>query len=508
MLFVQVLTNVTLNNSENPVENFHKISREVLENTLKWTDEPAPVKLDLSKQAESHNLFKVPCQPASKMAPLPCLTLSRPQIRKEITNPDNAIARESRVRADTYVPDISAEQELLTWTGISVGGVNASRIMLSIRQLASEHPELKSVRFFGKILGKLADYYICEGEVTACDQAPPKGLKPNHPEKRNFEKAAQHNRFKYYVCSSPGAPWAALPNLMYYQLLAIPNNKRFLTGNLASPVNTFPPFPGSTEAEFLRAKIAHIAERTIMSPAGFFAEHPADADAGRKVHSIIPVADWAPPEDLSGYKTEAWPVASWARHYPQVPDADDFGEEFVPDETGKWPDIEPEGWPVRPCTEEEDQKLWIARQCSRQYKKNAPVCLLSRQYPGAVVAMQGKRFVNFYMGFGNLETEKMYTPMFMEGTVMPKVHADEVYKVVRHPTIEKDADGNITATIPPEVKPRYPLEGWLHYNDEQPDLRDKMYVEWEALKKKEEEERVAAAAAAAAAAAEEAKADA
>jgi len=64
----------------------------------------------------------------------------------------------------------------------------------------------------------------------------------------------------------------------------------------------------------------------------------------------------------------------------------------------------------------------------------------------------------------------------------------------------------VTETIPPEVKPNYPKEGWLHYNDEQADLRDKMYVEWAELKKKEEEERIAAEAAAAEAAAAEAAA--
>jgi len=478
----EVLTNVAISNPENPVESFHKISREVLENSLRWTDEPAPVKQDNSKQVECQNLFRV---------------------QKAEADPATSISKASKVGTDTYVPDIGAETEMLNWTGLSVGGVNATRIMLSIRQLAAVHPEFKSVRFFGKILGKQADYYVCEAEVTACDEAPPKGLIPKHPEKRNFEKAQQHNRFKYYVCHSPGAPWTALPNLRYYQLLAVPNIKRLFTGNLNAPMATFPPFPGETEAEYLRAKIAHIGERTVMSPAGFFTEVPADPEAKRKYHSIAPSPEWAPPEDLSGYAAEAWPTSAWARHYPQVPDADEFGEDFVPDETGKWPDIDPEAWPIRPLTDEEDGPLWIARQCSHQLKAKAPVCLISRQYPGAVVVLQGKKFVNFYIGFGNQENDKMYTPTFQENLVMPPVCADVIYKVHREPTVERDADGNITATIPPEVKPRYPLEGWLHFNDEQADLRDKMYVEWEELKKKEAEEKAAAEAAAAEAAAAE-----
>lgn len=229
------------------------------------------------------------------------------------------MAQSRPVGGDAYIPDIMAETELLSWSGLSVGSVNACRIMLSIRQLAKERPDIKSVRFFGKILGKNNDYYVCEGEVTGPDEVPPKALKPNDKERRDLEKAALHNRFKYYVCHSPGAPWIALPNLRLKQLLTVPYIKRLFTGNLSEPMATFPPFPGNTEAEYLRAKIALIAERTVMSPAGFFTEHPADPEAKRLQNSIIPVGDWTPPEDLTPYKSDVWPAVSWARHYPPVP---------------------------------------------------------------------------------------------------------------------------------------------------------------------------------------------
>lgn len=65
----QVLTNVCINSSEKPVENFHKISREVLENSLAWSEEPAPLKLDLSKQAESTSLFQVDTHEKHKHTP-------------------------------------------------------------------------------------------------------------------------------------------------------------------------------------------------------------------------------------------------------------------------------------------------------------------------------------------------------------------------------------------------------------------------------------------------------
>ena len=58
--------------------------------------------------------------------------------------------------------------DLLEWSGHGLGGAEACRIALAIRKLAASRPWLKSVRFFGKIFGRSADYYICE--VTADPQ--------------------------------------------------------------------------------------------------------------------------------------------------------------------------------------------------------------------------------------------------------------------------------------------------------------------------------------------------
>jgi hypothetical protein len=46
--------------------------------------------------------------------------------------------------------------------------------------------------------------------------------------------------------------------------------------------------------------------------------------------------------------------------------------------------------------------------------------------------------------------------------------------------------------VPPVLPPPYPKEDWKTYNDEQPDLRDKIYLEDLAKKIKEAEEAEAA----------------
>ena len=61
------------------------------------------------------------------------------------------------------------------------------------------------------------------------------------------------------------------------------------------------------------------------------------------------------------------------------------------------------------------------------------------------------RFVNFYMGMGNMENERMYTPMIMESMIMPPVVSDDKYKVFRPQRVEKDEAGNVTAGMPTDI---------------------------------------------------------
>ena len=167
------------------------------------------------------------------------------------------------------------------------------------------------------------------------------------------------------------------------------------------------------------------------------------------------------------------------------------------------PQVDPEPYTLRP--NEEEPALWSARPCAALYRKFAPVALHSRVFPGAVVVAHQKAFCCFYHGWGNREDGLAFTPQMGPGLVMPRVCADDVYKVHIPDTVEKDEEGNVVNTIPPEVPPPYPEEGWKYYNDEQMDLRDKMELEWKALKEKEEERLAAEAAAKEAAEAEAAE---
>jgi len=455
---------------------FNKISREVLESTMMWRDEAPPAKVDMTAQQQSRDLFKM---------------------QKSAADPVSAVVKETERELDTYVPDIMGEAALLNWSGVSLGEGEVCKVMLSIRKLARAHPEFKSVRFFGKMLGRNADYFICEGEMTGPDELAPTGLPPNHAGRRNIEKVIHHNKLKYYVCAYPGADWTALPNVRLDQLQAVGAVRKLLTGNLKAPFASYPPFPGETEAQYLRAKIAFIAAHTVLSPAGYFKEIAHDMEHVPPLpDNIIGFSgEWAPPEtavDLEG----CLKIEAWAKHYPTVEIFDD--PEMVKDEEGNWdpPRFEPEPYPVRDTAadaeaEANGKPMWIGRVCAKQNKAFAPVVLRSVRFPGAVVVAQGPRFVCFYHGWGDEFMGSIVTPKLTPDLVAPTVCADDKYRVYIEPVYEPenpDEPDGPKKLVPPVVPPPYPKEDWKTYNDEQMDLRDKMYLEWEELKQKEAEE--------------------
>jgi hypothetical protein len=108
-----------------------------------------------------------------------------------------------------------------------------------------------------------------------------------------------------------------------------------------------------------------------------------------------------------------------------------------------------------------------------------------------VVVAQGPRFVCFYHGWGDEFRRTLVTPQLTPDLVAPSVCADDKYRVYIPPQYEPENPAEPDAPkkiIKPPVPPPWPKEDWKMYNDEQMDLRDKMYLEWEELRKKEAEE--------------------
>merc|ERR1719271_2212065 len=67
------------------------------------------------------------------------------------------------------IPDFLEESSMLEWAGVGFGELESYQIMCSLRKLASDSSEegIKQLRFWGKILGISADYYVAEGQLEA-----------------------------------------------------------------------------------------------------------------------------------------------------------------------------------------------------------------------------------------------------------------------------------------------------------------------------------------------------
>ncbi|XP_012137342.1 radial spoke head protein 4a isoform X2 [Megachile rotundata] len=202
---------------------------------------------------------------------------------------------------------------------------------LALRKLMSQNP-IENVRFWGKILGSPKNYYVAEADLqpeelnrrlekiaeeeerkrqeeqakaeearrateeiaepvgreaeedaeeAEAEAKEEEGLKlvfpplPTHSWKPPPEVPPERigsgvNTKVYFVCNEPGLDkWVELPSVTPQQIVIARQIVRYCTGNLETPLYTFPPFPGK-EKNYLRAQIARISAATLVSPIGFY----------------------------------------------------------------------------------------------------------------------------------------------------------------------------------------------------------------------------------------------
>uniref|UniRef100_A0A7S1IKD4 Radial spokehead-like protein n=1 Tax=Eutreptiella gymnastica TaxID=73025 RepID=A0A7S1IKD4_9EUGL len=218
------------------------------------------------------------------------------------------------------------------------GGPRGCLIDLAITKLASEK-NLQDVRFFGKIFGTRGDYIIVESLRWYPDKDhknyveqnvmpdPPRKKLPVDVQPEPMGKGV--NRYSYWVCSYPNAPWTHLPDVTPQQLNAARQIKKYFTGDLNASINSYPKFPGK-EINYLRAQIARIGAATQISPNGALVKHEFEEDeeeeeeeegAPKKLREekTRPLTDPAeePPELEEGIKSLTNPE-NWVHHYQYI----------------------------------------------------------------------------------------------------------------------------------------------------------------------------------------------
>jgi radial spoke head protein 4/6 len=139
------------------------------------------------------------------------------------------------------VQNFSDDAHYLEWAGVSFGRTQAFRLHLALKHLAAKQP-VRSLRFWGKIFGTTADYWVAECEADAPEDEP--------EDAKDALGNAVHrtgdgpNKHVYFVCGEIGDEWTRLPNVTPHQVIVARKIRRFFSGRLDAAVSSHPPFPG------------------------------------------------------------------------------------------------------------------------------------------------------------------------------------------------------------------------------------------------------------------------
>ena len=303
--------------------------------------------------------------------------------------------------AEEKMDDIVHAAEDFEWAGVGLGEEETVRIKQSMVQTLGNNDNIERLRFFGKILGTGADYYVLEATqdsiLTEEEEADP-----------SYEPAA--NKFAYYVANRVGETFTRLPNVSAAHVFGSLQIRKFLTGDLGAAVKAHPPFPGS-EANLLRALIARISGETSVAPQYFYAAGEEEEE-GQVVQEVVegeqmedeefvaPTGEQLAKQGIAAFRTFVPPhLSNGYIGTPQIPDPAD------PDNTIADPAAPAAQPAVRPLSAEE----WLVEVC------NGKCVLRSQVWPGLTTLAAQKEATRVYVGYGiraDAPTALKWSPVF------------------------------------------------------------------------------------------------
>ncbi|KNC46438.1 radial spoke protein RSP4/6 [Thecamonas trahens ATCC 50062] len=368
------------------------------------------------------------------------------------------------------MPDVMADAGRFEECGISLGRMEMYKVMLAMQKLVESHP-LERIRFFGKIYGLKAPYYVVEavykdgerpfdapegaaadaraadsgydeydgdysarggraadgqpGEAGGDGFVPPASQHkaPPQPPMEEFEGA---NKYAYFVCSFPGGEWTKLPDVTPKQIVAARAITKFFTGSLDAPVESYPPFPG-TEKNYLRAQIARIVAATAVAPAGRYVD-PAELeslDGGEDDDNVSVVSNMdfnvADNEEIgepAGWIHRERFILPQGRCFWWEPPRDDasrdeseFDEESMLSANAPEPEFGPPL--LTPLADDEPIgafPAWSVRYSSAVATRYATILMQSNRWPGAYAYANGRSSACIYVGYGQKYQPTHFTP--------------------------------------------------------------------------------------------------
>lgn len=338
------------------------------------------------------------------------------------------------------VQDLTDEANYLEWAGVSLGRTETFRMHLALKHLSAKQP-VKNLRFFGKVFGTKADYYIAEG---VCEPGEDEAEDAKDALGNLIQKTGEGpNKFTYFVCHGVGQPWTKLPRATPHQLIVARQIRRFFSGDLSAPVGGHPPFPG-TEANYLRAQIALISAGTAIAPSGVFTAVEGDENGAIQANEEeFTAPDLTSPDS---WVHIALDINKIGRTKPNPPKTDDAGEEVAD------PDAPEPSAPLKSIAEdapveegaEEGGGAWDVRSVPAsgvpEGESTGLVVVRSLRWPGAATVGVGKKFTSLYVGWGHEVALKPYAPALPPALPAEYDFAAEDKAVKEKADVTKDPD--------------------------------------------------------------------
>jgi hypothetical protein len=163
---------------------------------------------------------------------------------------------------------------------------------------------VSKIRFWGKIYGIEADYYVIQGTMKDV-QLP---VMQPYVESKGNEGL---NRYLFWVSSSILEDWYELPDVTNEQMVASRNFKYHFTGNLNAKVKAFNPFPGK-ESHLLKCQILRIMHSSWIVPENYL--RSSDKFEGDLQDKVTEYNDAFEMQTFEDMKTEK----SWVHEYAYI----------------------------------------------------------------------------------------------------------------------------------------------------------------------------------------------
>lgn len=153
------------------------------------------------------------------------------------------------------IQDLLSDEMLFNAAGIGFGQEEVYLLQKSLQRLATKET-CSFIRFFGKIRGTDADYYVVEATAEGGDPVEPEdgedGKEKEEKDPDQEDRGAGVNKYAYFVSNGPFSPWTRLPDIGPTHIGAARKVKVLFSGDLERNIVCNPFFFGK-EKHLLRA---------------------------------------------------------------------------------------------------------------------------------------------------------------------------------------------------------------------------------------------------------------